>query len=382
MKDLKNIANPFNDDKVSANCSIFGMMNLSGTTFSGKDILTAIKNMRVRSNGLGGGFACYGLYPKYPDHYALHLMYNTREAKEISENFIDKHFFITRAEEIPTKQIKEIIDPPEFWRYFVHPKTELDKNHYDDYVVEMVMTINTQIQDTFVFSSGKNMAVFKGVGFPGDIGRFFMIEDYTGYIWLAHGRFPTNTLGWWGGAHPFNILDWSVVHNGEISSYGTNQRFLEMYGYKCSLYTDTEVIAYAADLLMRRHNLPIEVASKILAPPLWNTIDRMDKKEKELYTSLRQVYGGLLMNGPFSIVIARNGEMIGLTDRVRLRPLTAAVNSDMLYISSEEAPIRLIDPNIEYAWIPKGGEPIIGRLSEKKVIYNEKLTLQDLNKEA
>ena len=24
--------------------------------------------------------------------------------------------------------------------------------------------------------------------------------------------------GWWGGAHPFALLDYSVVHNGEISS--------------------------------------------------------------------------------------------------------------------------------------------------------------------
>jgi glutamate synthase domain-containing protein 1 len=54
--------------------------------------------------------------------------------------------------------------------------------------------------------------------------------------------------GWWGGAHPFNIFDWTVVHNGELSSYGINRRYLEMYGYKCTLQTDTEVLAYAFDL--------------------------------------------------------------------------------------------------------------------------------------
>jgi len=38
-----------------------------------------------------------------------------------------------------------------------------------------------------------------------------------------------------GGAHPFNLLNWSVVHNGEITSYGTNRRYIESYGYKCTM---------------------------------------------------------------------------------------------------------------------------------------------------
>ena len=43
---------------------------------------------------------------------------------------------------------------------------------------------------------------------------------------------PTNTPGWWGGAHPFALLDYSVVHNGEISSYDANRRCMEMFGYQ------------------------------------------------------------------------------------------------------------------------------------------------------
>jgi glutamate synthase domain-containing protein 1 len=54
--------------------------------------------------------------------------------------------------------------------------------------------------------------------------------------------------------------------------------------------------------------------------------------------------------------------MIGLTDRIRLRPLTVGVKGSMLYLSSEESAIRLICPDLERAWIPMGGEPIVGRL--------------------
>ena len=224
------------------------------------------------------------------------------------------------------------------------------------------MRINTESGKAFVFSSGKDMGVFKGVGFPEDVADFFCLEDYRGYLWSCHSRFPTNTPGWWGGAHPFALLDWTVVHNGEISSYGTNRRFLEMRGYHCTMYTDTEVMAYAADFLMRRHRLPIEIAAKVMAPPLWTEIDRMSPDEQTLYRTLRQVYSMLLVNGPFTVILARQGEMIGLTDRIRLRPLTAASSGSRLYLSSEEASIRLISPQLERVWTPVGGEPVVGRL--------------------
>jgi glutamate synthase domain-containing protein 1 len=88
----------------------------------------------------------------------------------------------------------------------------------------------------------------------------------------------------------------------------------------------------------------------------------MPKDEQELMRALRQVYGSLLLNGPFAVIIARHGEMIGLTDRIRLRPLTVGEKGDRLYISSEESAIRLISPELDKAWIPMGGEPVIGRL--------------------
>ena len=70
-----------------------------------------------------------------------------------------------------------------------------------------------------------------------------------------------------------------------------------------------------------------------------------------------------MLNGPFTVVISRQGEMIGLTDRIRLRPLTAAVKGPVLYLSSEESAIRLICPELDRAWMPEGGEPVVGSLA-------------------
>ncbi|MGB9596040.1 MAG: class II glutamine amidotransferase [Candidatus Poribacteria bacterium] len=382
MKNLGQISNPYNDDKVIANCGLFGMMSLERNTFSGKDIIKAIANMRVRGNGLGGGFAAYGIYPDYADLYAFHIMFQNRPAKEQTESFLEDSFKIAVKEEVPHRFALGVSDPPLVWRYFVETPKGISDEYADDYVVEKVMIINTKINDAFVFSSGKDMGVFKGVGHPEDIGNYFCLEDYSAYIWVSHSRFPTNTQAWWGGAHPFSILDWTVVHNGEISSYGTNRNFLEMRGYYCTMHTDTEVMAYAVDLLIRKHRLPVDIAAKIMAAPLWSEIDQMEGEEKQMLTTLRQVYSGLLINGPFTVVIAHQGEMIGLGDRVRLRPLVAGIKDDMLYLSSEEAPMKLIRPDLEYTWIPKGGEPIIGKLDTKEVIYQNKPVQVGVNKDA
>ena len=363
MKELGRIQNPYGDDKVIDACSIFGAMDTSGKRFSGESIIKAVANMHVRGNGLGGGFAVYGLYPDYADLYAFHIMYLSPQAKKDTEAFLKDNFDIIHSEKIPTRPMAAIIDPPLVWRYFLEVgKHRLEDLPEDDYVVNRVMEINTKINDAFVFSSGKNMGVFKGVGYPEEIGSYFRLEEYEGYLWTTHGRFPTNTKGWWGGAHPFSLLDWTVVHNGEISSYGINRRYLEQFGYHCTMQTDTEVVVYAVDLLIRKHKLPVEVAAKVLSAPFWADIERENPKEQKLHRTLRQVYGSLLLNGPFTIIVAHQGEMIGLTDRIRLRPLTVGIKGSKLFLSSEEAAIRLICPNLDRAWIPAGGEPIIGRL--------------------
>ncbi|MEK7280879.1 MAG: hypothetical protein AAB037_00810, partial [Chloroflexota bacterium] len=254
MKALQRFNNPYNDDKVMAACSLFGVMDTSGSCFSGHEAIRAIANMHVRSNGLGGGFAVYGLYPEMAQYYAFHVMYLDPDAQRDTEAFLKRHFYVIQAEEVPTKKTTGIERAPKLWRYFMDIGEHKPEGQDDgDYVVDRVMEINTQLDSSFVFSSGKNMGVFKGVGFPEQIAHYFCLEEYKGYLWTAHGRFPTNTPGWWGGAHPFSLLDWTVVHNGEISSYGINSRFLEHYGYHCTMQTDTEVVAYAMDLLLRKH---------------------------------------------------------------------------------------------------------------------------------
>ncbi len=360
-------------EKDMSACGLTGFISRDRNRVSGEAIIASICNMDERSNGQGGGFAAYGIYPELKDYYAFHMLYNDVEAKEATERFLDRYFVIKAEEEIPTRKTPEIIDVPILWRYFLYVDEQvlgMDACDEEDYVVNAVMKINASIPGAFVMSSGKNMGAFKAVGFPGQIGRFYKLDEYKAWTWIAHGRFPTNTPGWWGGAHPFTLLDWSIVHNGEISSYGINRRYLEMFGYQCTLQTDTEVTAYLFDLLLRRHRLPIEIATKAMAAPFWVQIDHLPAEQKKTLTAIRQVYGSALLNGPFAFILGHKDGMVGINDRIKLRPLVAAEKGNVLYIANEEAAIReIVSP--DKVWMPTAGEPVIGRLKPEKTITKD-----------
>ena len=167
-----------------------------------------------------------------------------------------------------------------------------------------------------------------------------------------------------GGAHPFSLLDWSIVHNGEISSYDANRRCIEMYGYKCNLQTDTEVITYIADYLLRRQGLTLEEMASVIAAPFWSTIRTREPAAARQLTYLRTIYPSLLITGPFSIILGFNGGLMALNDRLKLRSMVTAEKDDKVFIASEEAAIRVMAPDAENLYAPMGGEPFIVKVKE------------------
>ena len=353
--------------RIPSGCAIAAVISRDGTRMSGRQIVEAMMPMHDRSNGLGGGFAAYGIYPEYKDLYAFHLFYDERETRKSCEQFLKERFEIVKSEILPTRKIPAITDEPIIWRYFLSPlKSVLASLQLDEkeFVARTVMKINTEMPGAYVFSSGKNMGAFKAVGFPEDVGEFYKLEEYEGYSWTAHGRYPTNTPGWWGGAHPFTLLDYSIVHNGEISSYDANRRFIEMFGYKCTLQTDTEVITYIMDYLLRVQGLSLKEAASVIAAPFWSTIEKKDASEKEKLTYLRTMFPSLLITGPFSIVFGYDGGLMALNDRLKLRSMVVGEKGDKVYIASEEAAIRTMEPDAENIYAPAGGEPIIINVKE------------------
>lgn len=132
-----------------------------------------------------------------------------------------------------------------------------------------------------------------------------------------------------------------------------------MMGYSCTLLTDTEAITYIIDYLVRKQGLTYEEAAFVMAAPFWSTIETMPKAQRERMTYLRNAFASFLITGPFSILVGFTGGLMALNDRLKLRSMVVGEKNDMVYLASEEAAIRVIEPEPNKIWAPKGGEPVV-----------------------
>jgi len=62
-------------EKDISGCGVIGIINEQGNSFGGEGIVAGICNMMERGNGLGAGFAGYGIYPNFKDYWCFHMMY-------------------------------------------------------------------------------------------------------------------------------------------------------------------------------------------------------------------------------------------------------------------------------------------------------------------
>ena len=98
--------------RIPSGCAVAAVISKEGRRMTGSTIVEAMKPMHDRSNGLGGGFAGYGIYPEYRDFYALHMFYDCRDTRKTCEAYLKESFEIVKSELIPTRRIPEITDKP------------------------------------------------------------------------------------------------------------------------------------------------------------------------------------------------------------------------------------------------------------------------------
>ena len=165
-----------------------------------------------------------------------------------------------------------------------------------------------------------------------------------------------------------------------------------MWGYKCTLLTDSEVITYIVDLLCRQHKLPKQVAAMAMAPRYYQELNDWPENERNLATALRMTYRPAMVNGPFSILVGMSDPeptMMALTDRKKLRPMTVAESEDgsTIYAASEECAFRRVKVSSE-TWASVAGVPVIAQLGKgflskgtESPFGSKKVTLKNKNRE-
>lgn len=96
------------ETRISSGCAISGIFCRDGRLITGDTIKKSIAVMHNRSNGLGGGFAGYGIYPQYKDYYAIRILFDSQGAREETERFLDKRFDIINLSKIPVRHKPEV----------------------------------------------------------------------------------------------------------------------------------------------------------------------------------------------------------------------------------------------------------------------------------
>ena len=61
--------------RIPSGCAISAVISREGKRMTGEAVINSMVPMHDRSNGLGGGFAAYGIYPEYRDFYAFHIFF-------------------------------------------------------------------------------------------------------------------------------------------------------------------------------------------------------------------------------------------------------------------------------------------------------------------
>jgi hypothetical protein len=202
-----------------------------------------------------------------------------------------------------------------------------------------------------IYSWGRSLEVFKAVGYPSDVYRLYELDgkNVCGDLWLAHTRQPTNSPGvypvW---SHPFASYESSIVHNGDVSSFGANMEFLRYRGFESFVGTDSEVIAYMLDYLTSVEKLPLIEAASLIAG-LYDDVD--------VERAVR--YRGVCLDGPYSIVAGYcDGEdiyMLAVADVMKFRPLVVGYDDERIYAASEEAEIRSLSEKAKVWPVMPGG---------------------------
>ena len=102
--------------RIPSGCAVSAVISREGRRMSGQSVIESMKPMHDRSNGLGGGFAGYGIYPEYRDLFALHLFFRDNSCRKTCEAFLKERFDVVWAEEIPVRKMPQITDEPLIWR--------------------------------------------------------------------------------------------------------------------------------------------------------------------------------------------------------------------------------------------------------------------------
>lgn len=368
------------EDAAEGGCGVLGFA--ANVAIAGRHIVTASQQMHNRGNGKGGGIAAAGLDPAQmhvsPEvlrtHYLIQVAYLDGGARaEVERECLAARFDIAQASLVETVDDYRAIPgldvrPPDVVRYFCRVKPETlahfaEENGLrslparqveDEYVYQNTFRLNQRYyaslgdKRAFVLSHGRDLLVFKIVGYAEQAAVYYRLEDLTAHVWIAHQRYPTKGRVWHpGGAHPFIGVNEALVHNGDFANYHRVTEYLRQRNITPLFLTDTEVSVQLFDLWDRVYEYPLEVLLEALAPTTERDFDMLPPEKQTLYRAIQQTHLHGSPDGPWFFIVARskpdaqNWQLLGITDTSMLRPQVFALYESAGEGAGVGAPVQI-----------------------------------------
>jgi glutamate synthase domain-containing protein 1 len=162
--------------------------------------------------------------------------------------------------------------------------------------------------DIRVLATGWNVRVLKDTGRPTETCRRYGVDQWKGYLAIAHTRMATESAVTVLHSHPFvPSKDLCVVHNGSFSNYATVRRHLQAAGIRFDSDNDSEV------------------AARYLAERL-NAGDDLEEATRWVMKE---------MDGFFTLVISTANEMSVVRDAFACKPAVVAETAGYVAVASE-----------------------------------------------
>jgi len=367
-------------------CGVIGLA--ASVPVAGRHLLQAATQMHNRGNGKGGGLAAAGLSPAQMRVSAevlreatlLQIAYLDPAARaDVEQTSLHPAFEVLQGYRLPTlddwRQVPSLeVAPPEVWCYFVRarsPRLEqfaaenrLEKlpsrQVEDEFVYQNSFRLNVHFYTSlgekraFVLSHGRDLLVFKIVGYAEQAAAYYQLADLQAHVWIAHQRYPTKGRVWHpGGAHPFVGLNEALVHNGDFANYHAVATYLQQRNVVPLFLTDTEVSVLLFDLLDRVYGYPLEVIIEALAPTTERDFELLPLEKQRLYKAVQATHLHASPDGPWFFIIARSRpdegqwQLLGITDTSMLRPQVFALHEGKVQIGLVASEKQAIDAALE-----------------------------------
>ena len=336
---------------------------------AGRFIYEPSIQMQNRGNGKGGGIAAVGFIPEQigvprdvlDNSYLYQIALLDPDCHaELERDYILPYFDVALSVRQPhIDDYRDIpglsVCPPDVHRYVVRVKPdvlktfagengleEMDPRDLED---EFVWRNSYRLNDAFyaslgekrafVLSHGRDLLIFKIVGYAEQNVQYYELQDFKAHIWIAHQRYPTKGRVWHpGGAHPFVGLNEALVHNGDFANYHSVGEYLRQRNIRQQFLTDTEVSVQLFDLWDRVYKYPLEYIIEALAPTTEMDFDQLSQEKREIYRQIQATHIHASPDGPWFFIIARSKpdqkivQLLGITDTSMLRPQVFALSDN------------------------------------------------------